>query len=208
MVRKAGGGGGAWQWSRTAQTRRVMLDAARAVFCERGFAESGVAEVVRAAGSSVGSLYHHFGGKAELFLALWEDHRAALDAGAARAVAQARRAGERDALELFLVGTRAYLDGCWERRDLTRLFMSGDAPTGFELVRRAPGREWLRQNAVLLGAGTGALDRLTVAALTLLIGEAGRELATCDDKAEADRVIEAAGVLIRRLDPVADEDGS
>jgi hypothetical protein len=75
-----------------------------------------------------------------------------------------------------------------------------------ELVRRAPAREWVRQNAVLLGAGTGPLDRLTVAALTLLIGEAGRELATCDDKAEAEEVIEAAVVLIRRLDPLT-EDG-
>jgi AcrR family transcriptional regulator len=180
-----------------------MLDAAREVFCERGYAEAAVAEVVRQAGSSVGSLYHHFGGKAELFLALWEDHRATLETGASRAVAEARRAGERNPLELFVIGTRAYLEGCWQRRDLTRLFMSGDAPTGFELVRRAPAREWLRQNAVLLGAGTGPLDRLTVAALTLLIGEASRELATSDGKAEADEVVEAAIVLIRRLDPLA-----
>jgi AcrR family transcriptional regulator len=27
--------------------------------------------------SSVGSLYHHFGGKSELFIALWQEHQVA-----------------------------------------------------------------------------------------------------------------------------------
>ena len=61
---------GGWQWSRTAQTQRALLDAARAVFTERGFSDASIADVVERAGSSVGSLYHHFGGKSELFLAL------------------------------------------------------------------------------------------------------------------------------------------
>ena len=34
---------GAWQWSRTAQTQRALLDAARQVFTERGFAEASIA---------------------------------------------------------------------------------------------------------------------------------------------------------------------
>ncbi len=80
----------AWRWSRTAETRRGMLAAAREVFTERGFADASVADVVERAGSSVGSLYHHFGGKAELFLALWEDHQAA-DTVAAAATRLIRR---------------------------------------------------------------------------------------------------------------------
>jgi AcrR family transcriptional regulator len=204
MARKASGRAGenSWQWSRTAETRRVMLEAAREVFIERGFAEASVAEVVERAGSSVGSLYHHFGGKSELFLALWEDHQNAQDGMAAGAVAKARAAGEEDPVELFVQGARAYLRGCWERRDLVRLFMDGDAPPGFELVRRTRSRDWVRQNAVLLGAGTGPEDRVTVAVLTTVIGEAGREVAACETLTEATRVIGTALHLIRRLDPL------
>lgn len=204
MVHK--GNGNAWQWSRTAETRRVLLQAAREVFAEKGFAEAGVAAMVERAGSSTGSLYHHFGGKTELFLALWEDHQSAHEQAAANAVAKARAGGEQDPLNLFIVGARAFLEGSWQRRDLARLFMDGDGPPGFELVRRSRGREWVRQNAVLLGAGTDPVDRLTVAVLTTVIGEAGREIATCATKRKANQITEAAIRLIRRLDPLRDDD--
>ncbi|MEW2357204.1 helix-turn-helix domain-containing protein [Spirillospora sp. NPDC029432] len=204
MSRKSGGrsGEGSWQWSRTAETRRVMLDAAREVFVERGFAESSVAEVVERAGSSVGSLYHHFGGKSELFLALWDDHQKEYESNAASAVAKARAAGEDDPLELFVTGARAFLRGSWERRHLVRLFMDGDAPPGFELLRRTRSRDWIRQNAVLLGAGTGPEDRAVVTVLTTVIGEAAREVAACETAEEAAAVADTALRLIRRLDPL------
>ncbi|MFD1932523.1 MULTISPECIES: TetR/AcrR family transcriptional regulator [Nonomuraea] len=200
MARKSSS---AWEWSRTAQTRKVMLRAAREVFGEHGFAEANVADVVARAGSSVGSLYHHFGGKAELFMALWEDHQVAQEQASASSVAKAKQDGVDDPVELLITGSRAYLEGAWDRRDLVRLFMDGDGPPGFELLRRTRGRQWLRQNAVLLGAGSEPIDRLTVAVLTSVIGEAAREVATCDTEEEARQVIEAAVVLLRRLDPVA-----
>ena len=87
----------AWQWGRTEQTRRALLDAARAVFTEQGFADASIAEVVERAGSSVGSLYHHFGGKSELFLTLWQEHQQAHEEAASHAVAAARQAGAADA---------------------------------------------------------------------------------------------------------------
>ncbi len=197
MARKS-----SWEWSRTAQTRKSMLQAAREVFSEHGFAEANVSEVVARAGSSVGSLYHHFGGKTELFLALYEDHQAAHEQASASSVAKAKKEGVRDPVELLIAGARAYLAGAWERRDLVRLFIDGDGPPGFELIRRTRGREWVRQNAVLLGAGTDPLDRFTVAVLTSIIGEAAREVATSDSEEEAQEVIEAAVTLIHRLDPL------
>src|ERR1051326_4665406 len=95
--------GGAWQWGRTAQTQRVLLDAARAVFTEQGFDRTSIADLVERAGSSVGSLYHHFGGKSELFLALWQEHQKVQEEAASRAVAQARHAGVTDTTELYLL---------------------------------------------------------------------------------------------------------
>src|ERR1700723_2087132 len=99
--------GGAWQWQRTAQTQRALLNAAREVFTEQGFTEASIADVVERAGSSVGSLYHHFGGKSELFLALWQEHQLAHEQAASKAVAGARKAGVTDPGELFAAGARA-----------------------------------------------------------------------------------------------------
>lgn len=212
MARKATGrqggksGGNAWQWSRTAQTRQVLLESAREVFTRSGFSEASVADVVERANSSVGSLYHHFGGKTELFLALWEDHQQAHEDAAASAVAKAKAEGVREPIDLFIAGARAYLGGSWERRDLAQLFLDGDGPPGFELLRRTRGREWVRQNAVLLGVRNDPIDRMTAATLTSLMGEAGREIATCSSKKEADAITEATVRLIRRLDPLREED--
>src|SRR5580658_10228506 len=142
-------GTSSWQWGRTAQTQRALLDAARDVFTRQGFAEASIADVVERAGSSVGSLYHHFGGKSELFLALWQEHQMAHEAAASEAVAQAKKDGVADPTELFCAGARAFLEGSWQRRDLAMLFFAGDGPPGFEIMKRRRGREWIGQNDAL-----------------------------------------------------------
>src|SRR5487761_1266422 len=134
---------GSWQWARTAGTQRALLDAAREVFVEQGFADASIAEVVQRAGSSVGSLYHHFGGKSELFLALWHEHQRTHEEAASQAVARLREAGETDTTELFRAGARAFLEGSWLRRDLALLFFSGDGPPEFEVMKRRRGGEWV-----------------------------------------------------------------
>jgi AcrR family transcriptional regulator len=201
MPRDAGPAPGrsAWKWSRTGETRRVLLDAAREVFTERGFAGAGVADVVERAGSSVGSLYHHFGGKAELFLALWEEWQRGQEQRAAQAVAAARRTGEDRPVALFVAGARGFLRGAWEGRALGSLFVDKDGPPGFELLRRTRGQEWLRQNSLLLRAPDDAIGRMTVAVLTTVIGEAGREVMASRTRREADAITETAVAMIERL---------
>ncbi len=61
------------QAERRAATRGALLTAARALFAERGYADVGTEEVVRAAGVTRGALYHHFSGKDDLFRAVFED---------------------------------------------------------------------------------------------------------------------------------------
>jgi AcrR family transcriptional regulator len=196
---KDGSAGGAWQWGRTAQTQRALLDAARQVFTERGFSDSSIADIVERAGSSVGSLYHHFGGKNELFLALWQEHQAAQEEAASQAVAEAKKNGVTDPGELFEAGARAYLQGSWQHRDLTLLFSSGDAPPGFELLRRRRGHEWISQNDALLRLSDVPVDRVYAAILTSLIGEGAHEVAAAGTRRQADKITDAVLEYARRL---------
>ena len=186
--------------TRAASTRSSLLDAAKDVFAASGFAEASIADVVARAGASVGSLYHHFGGKAELYLALFEEYQRAQEERAAAAVREARLAGEFDPLQLFLVGGRSYLRGCWEERELSRMFLAGGGPSGFEMVARRRYREWTRQNALLLGADTDDPwgDALTLV-LTTVINEAGHEIAVCEDEQTANALADNVLTLIAKI---------
>jgi AcrR family transcriptional regulator len=196
---KEGPAGGAWQWSRTAQTQRALLDAARQVFSERGFSDASIADIVQRAGSSVGSLYHHFGGKSELFIALWQEHQLAHEEAASRAVAEVRKKGETDPGQLFEAGARAFLQGSWQRRDLALLFASADGPPGFEVMRRQRGREWISQNDSLLHLTDVPQDRVYAAILTSLIGEGAYEVAGARSRRQAETIIDAVIEYARRL---------
>ena len=185
---------------RAATTRAALLAAAREIFAFSGFAEASIADVVARAGASVGSLYHHFGGKAELYLALFEDYQERQEARAASAVKQARTSGEGEPLALFLAGSRAYLEGCWVERDLARLFLAGGGPPGFELVTRRRYRAWTQRNAALLSADTGdvSADAL-VLVLTTVMSEAGHEVAVCEDEPTSQRLATDVLALIARI---------
>lgn len=188
--------------SRAATTRTSLLDAARRVFCASGFAEASIADVVAGAGASVGSLYHHFGGKAELYLALFEDYQQRQEARAVEAVRTAVAGGTADPIALFVAGSRAYLDGCWVERDLARLFLAGGGPPGFELVARRRYREWTRRNATLLSSGPDDAEPwgdALVLVLTTVVSEAGHEVAVCEDEASASRLAGDVLELIGRI---------
>ena len=178
---------GSRQWARTAETRRALLDAARGVFIVKGFADASIAEVVERAGSSVGSLYHDFGSKSELFVALWIEHKAAQDEAASRAVTQAKRAGVTYPFELFSAGARAFLEDSWPRRDLVMLFFGGDGPAGFGEMQRRRGHQWLLQYDTLLQLSDNSLDRLYASILTALIDEGSRELAATSTRGRRTR---------------------
>ena len=186
---------------RASATRATLLGAAREVFTASGFAEASIADVVAKAGASVGSLYHHFGGKADLYLALYEDYSVRQEERAVDAVQVARAAGESDPVRLFVAGARAYLDGCWVERDLARLFLAGGGPPGFGLAARRRYREWTRRNATLLRTGDDGEpwgDAL-VLVLTTVVSEAGHEVAVCEEEAAARSLAADVLVLIGRI---------
>lgn len=189
------------RWAKTEETRRQLLDAAAEVFVEHGYTAAGISDIVNRAGSSVGSVYHHFGGKAELYFALWDEYVGRLARAAADAVARVRESGDDDPLAQFEAGMMAYLDAGWRDRRLYPIFYSGDAPPEFETLRRDRTQEWVRRNLIILGLGQSVEDRLTVGSLTSIVGEAARVSAGCGTAAQAKRVARHAAVLIRRLYP-------
>src|SRR5882724_6942128 len=60
------------QAERTAATRAVLIDAARKLYADKGFADVSTQAIVAAAGVTRGALYHQFDDKAGLFAAVYE----------------------------------------------------------------------------------------------------------------------------------------
>ena len=185
---------------RGAATRAGLLEAARAAFTSGGYAEANVTDIVAAAGASVGSLYHHFTGKADLFLTLFEEFHTRQAERTRTAARQQRDQGISDPKRLFLAGARAYLDGCIHERDLSALFMRGDGPPGFELIMRQRQREWAEKNAEFFARGAAPADEAVAIVLTgalmLAVAEVSLGSDTVAARSLADRVIK----VIARID--------
>jgi AcrR family transcriptional regulator len=179
----------------------MLLEAAREIFTQAGYADAAVVDIVERAGSSVGSLYHHFGGKSDLYIALYDDYQSRQRHRAAKAFRLALGNGEEDSLQLFIIACRAYLEGCWEERELAQLFLSGGGPPGFELLTRRGFRHWLTTNAEVLSEHSRPLPDTLVLVLTTIATEAGREVAVQPSRAAARRFTEEILELIGRLYP-------
>src|SRR5690606_26817723 len=169
---------------RGAATRSALLRAARDVFVTKGFAEAGVTDVVARAEASVGSLYHHFSGKADLYLTLWEEFQARQTLRTKEAARAARAAGESDPMGVFVRAARAYLEGCLEERELAALFMRGDGPPGFDVVMRERLQQWAQRNAALFDD-----DRALVVVITGALAAAVSEVVRTGDPRLADDVL-------------------
>lgn len=75
--------------ARKEQTRRLLIDAAAAVFARRGFDASSLDEIAEAAGFTKGAVYSNFRSKTDLMMSLLERRIAEQAVAAARALAGA-----------------------------------------------------------------------------------------------------------------------
>ncbi|MBB3463911.1 TetR family transcriptional regulator [Rhizobium sp. BK377] len=157
---------------RTEQTRQALMNAARRLFVEKGYAETATPDIVAEAGVTRGALYHHFEDKRALFQAVIE--REATDVADEIERRTRRQTAPRDAL---LEGAAAYFDAM-EVEGRTRLLLL-EAPAVIGLPATAQidaenaeatlraGLEALLPQASLLGPLTAmlsaAFDRAAIA---------------------------------------------
>lgn len=120
------------QAERSEATCGALMDAARRLFAERGYANVGTEQIVRAAGLTRGALYHHFGGKRELFEAVYERLEAEL---AERIAAGALAANADSPLKAMRAGAEMFLQACTEP-DVQRIaLLDGPSVLGWDRWR-------------------------------------------------------------------------
>ncbi|WP_121187868.1 TetR/AcrR family transcriptional regulator [Nocardiopsis sp. Huas11] len=184
---------------RGAATRSALLRSAAQVFRTVGFAKAGVSEVVSVAGASVGSLYHHFTGKADLYLALYEEFQQRQQERTHQAVVDARAEGESDPTRLMNIAARAYLLGSIEERDTARLFFSGDGPPGFDYQLRARLTQWSDRNVALFRKADEPVDEALLivvsGAMLLAVAEVVRR-----DDADARKLADDITALLSQFE--------
>ena len=166
----------------SATTRRVLLEAARPLFAERGYSGVSTEEIVRRAAMTRGALYHHFRDKKDLFRAVFEQ----LEQEIVEQIA-AVAASEPDLWRQQLAALQAFLDIC-EEPDVQQIALV-DAPSvlGWEAWREIEARYGL----ALVRAGlqavmdAGIIEKQPVEPLAhLLLGalmEAGMVIARAED---------------------------
>jgi len=115
---------------RTESMRLALMAAARALFVEKGYADTATPEIASAAGVTRGALYHHFEDKKALF--------AAIVAEEARQVGveiEAKAAGSPNARDALLDGAHGYFDAMAVPGRTRLLLLEGPAILGIHSLQ-------------------------------------------------------------------------
>lgn len=153
---------------RTDQTRAALLDAARVLFVEHGFAATSTPAIVAAARVTRGALYHHFSDKQALFAALIEREAAAVADDIESAAPMSL--GAREAL---LTGALAFLHAMTVPGRAKLLLIEGPAVLGADAmaaIDAAHGGRALRDG--LAAVLTDPPGKVTIPALAALLSAA------------------------------------
>jgi AcrR family transcriptional regulator len=117
--------------TRSQETRSALIDSARALFIEKGYAATGTPEVVEKAGVTRGALYHHFKDKQALFQAVAEAE--------ALQIAREIEASSTDVtipVEALINGASGYFQAMRKPGRVRLLLLEGPAVLGPEEMRR------------------------------------------------------------------------
>ncbi|HYP55128.1 MAG TPA: helix-turn-helix domain-containing protein, partial [Solirubrobacterales bacterium] len=172
------------QTERSEATRATLIEAARRLFAERGYASVGTEEIVRSAGVTRGALYHHFSDKRDLFEAVYSQLEAELTE---RIAAGALTANADSPLAAMRAGAEMFLDACTEPEAQRIALLDGPAVLGWDRWREIGAAHGLGLIEATLRAAVeaGAIPQQPVRPLAhVLMGaldEAALLVATADD---------------------------
>ena len=196
------------QAERTATTRAQLMNAARKLFADRGFAEVSTQAIVSAAGVTRGALYHQFGDKAGLFAAVYEEVERDMVADIAREITKRTQS---DPLEAMRVGARLFLDACGAPDVQQIVLIDAPAVLGWERWREVGMKyglgviEGMLAQAVAQGAVPAQPLRPTAHVLLGALDEAALYVSRAVNRERARRDMDI--VCDRLLDGIAGSNG-
>lgn len=152
---------------RSRQTRAALVAAARALFVERGYGETGTPEIVETAGLTRGALYHHFADKQALFAAVVE-----AEAQAVAAEIEAAAGADPDPLRALAEGGRAFLAAMTAPGRTRLLLLDAPAVLGRETLREIEARHAMRtlREGLEAAIAAGAIPALPITPLIEALG--------------------------------------
>ncbi|WEX11231.1 TetR/AcrR family transcriptional regulator [Chelativorans sp. AA-79] len=154
---------------RSEETREKLIDAARRLFVEKSYAETGTPEIVEAAGLTRGALYHHFADKQALFRAVVER-----EAECVAEEIEAETGPDLAPVEALIAGGDAFLAAMKAPGRTRLLLLDGPAVLGRAVMDEIDGRHGNRtlREGLQAAMQSGAVRPLPLDALTALLGAA------------------------------------
>lgn len=186
------------RWPRSEATQLAVLTAAKSLFAERGYDGTSINDIVKLSGVSVGSIYHQFGGKAEVFMALVRERLHAHTKVSHQAISRAETDGETRPLQLYVAGAKAFLMDTWKEREFARIYLTDDGPPGWSEVRREADAHFIR-GAKGLPIGKPPLPDSAAYAVTGILHAGALQIITVGDRRTAAKVADYFCGLILRL---------
>jgi AcrR family transcriptional regulator len=179
---------GRTQSERTEATTAALLDAARELFAQDGYAATSLDAVVAQAGVTKGALYHHFAGKRELFRAVFDREQERLAIALAEAFTS-----EQDPWDGLQAACRGFLDVALDAEVQRIVLVDSFSALGFAAVREAEVGllESLRE-ALRLSMDAGRLEKRPVEPLAAILFGALCEAALTTARAEDERAAHKA----------------
>lgn len=173
------------QEDRSRATKAELMRIGRELFAEHGYAKVSAEQIVAAAGVTRGALYHHFGDKRGLFVAVLEEVETETTAAISEPLADG------DLMTGMMLALGRFLDAC-QRPEIMQITMTdAHAVLGWQGWREMEARHGL-------GVMTDALRRMidaglvrpvpidiTAQLLLSAIAEAGMIIAHADDQVKA-----------------------